>query len=267
LKRWYFSTTTPISAPPNAPSDISFGAFDDLHSRITISWPSAADPDTLDGLLRYEVNSASSSDLATSSWRAVSSGLLQAEVPAFFGGTYVGVRAIDDFGNISAPVVRMWNNFPVGYQPLPHQSDNSVIVGGSLSGGQKIFASSSLNIDAVEMVIGPYNWRGGSSGSYLEIARDAGGVPGEIIATSSGIGHEWWQYGYGTEGVRVADRYAFASPVQIEGGSYFWLLHRDDSYLETAVYGSAADSYPDGYWLSGTTDSGKDAYFYLHATY
>ncbi len=259
-EKYYFQPDTPTSTRPNPPSDISFD-FESFHSILSAGWPSAVDSDTPDGSLRYEFNYTTSTVLMDNLWLPTASvgTWRQVSLPVIFGNKYkIGVRAIDDFGNVSDVMERDWN-FPAGYVPLPHQGDHGSNIGLIAGQSQKFLMSRDAAIDQVAMWVGNSHNSTSYAASYLVIAADNHGTPGTILATSSLIINS---------GCSSCDQgeniYAFADPVDLFAGREYWLAPIDgpSPYNTNVVYGSAGNSYVDGYW-SG--DSNKDAYFYLHA--
>ncbi len=241
------------------PANLSLN-FDDFHSALNLTWFGSTDEDTLDYLITYEINYSTSSVFNDSEWQLVGNRKATA-VGVVFGNSYmVGVRAVDDFRNVSAPAITNWN-FPVGYVPLPSQKDHSIVVGvirpDRTDGSQKITLTDTVTIDAAAMWIGfEYGWYSASISS-LEIYRDNGSAPGELIAasTETGIGKE--------EAPREAI-YEFISPITLEPGAY-WLTPKigpsdRNNPNRTDIFGSSGDAYPDGFW---SANPGADAYFLL----
>jgi hypothetical protein len=104
---WAFIPNFPPLAPPNPPADLST-SFDPLPSRLNLSWPAATDPDTASALLTYEINCGYMPSLDASDWQSVGSALSGSCVIDNQKTYYVGVRAVDDMGNISPPVIKEW---------------------------------------------------------------------------------------------------------------------------------------------------------------
>ncbi len=254
--RYYFRETAPSSTPPFAPGDLTL-QFDDLHSILNLSWLAATDPDSSDGVLTYEINYSTSTEagFSASTWQSVEKNLTGG-VPAIFGNSYkVGMRAVDDFGNVSLLTERNWN-FPSGFAPLPNQSDSSQHFGYSNGAGQRFLVSSSTAISRVAMIMG-----NGGAGSktkvILGIYSDTGGAKGELIATSAFIEEDWPQE---TVRSKRGHMFNFPQPVVLTGGSYYWLVPMTIDYGLSSIYGSDSDTYPDGYWSGGPA---ADAYFFM----
>ncbi|MCL4404083.1 lamin tail domain-containing protein [Patescibacteria group bacterium] len=255
-KEYFFQGINPTSTPPYPPPDIIFGEFDNVHETLAVSWSAAADADTLDELLRYQSAAGSAADLAGSSW-SVPDLSRQVSVPVSADGTYVGVRAVDDFGNLSEPVIKFWNDFPAGYVTLPHQEDNGTVVGlPYTNGAQKISLSAAANIDQVALWALCSNCGGTATAeSVLEVVADSAGDLGAIVATSLPT-TRWFSWGDEV-------RYIFSTPVHLAPGSY-WLRPVRTGAMGLTFYGSSDDNYTGGYWKNDSGDAGNDAYFYLY---
>ncbi len=119
----------PPSTPPFPPASLSF-SFDQFGLDLGISWPASVDPDTTTNLLTYQFNVSTSTSLDDSKWQPMGNSLATSIILVFGNSYVVGVRAIDDFGNISAPIVETWN-FPPGFVPY--------ILGNSVSSASQDF--------------------------------------------------------------------------------------------------------------------------------
>ncbi|MEK7506244.1 MAG: lamin tail domain-containing protein, partial [Patescibacteria group bacterium] len=151
-RQYHFQSAPPPSLPPLAPADVTL-QFDSLHSALNLAWPKATDPDSLDNNIFYEFNYSSSTEFSPAGWQSTGRNL-SVNIPVNFPYGYkIGVRAIDDFGNISQPVAKNWN-FPVDYSPFPHQNDASQIVGTSNGAGQRIFIQIGSNAGKIGMTVG-----------------------------------------------------------------------------------------------------------------
>ena len=255
--QYHFQSALPPSLPPLAPADVVL-QFDSLHSALNLAWPKASDADSLDNNISYELNYSSSTEFSSARWQSVGKNL-SASIPVYFPYGYkIGVRAIDDFGNISGPIAKNWN-FPTNYNPFPHQNDASQIIGASNGAGQRILVSIGSNITKIGMTVGkgagPYS----VTDTFIGIYSDNNGSMGSLIATTTDINYQW----------PMEDRpsarsleFNFISPVYLNSSSYYWLVPMNGPGISNTnhIFGSAGDSYPDGYW-SG--DMGKDASFFL----
>jgi hypothetical protein len=105
----------PPLAPPNQPADLSL-SFDQFALALDVSWPASTDPDTNAGLLTYQFNVSTSTLFDDAQWQLMGNNL-STRISVALGNAYmVGVRAVDDFGNVSVPAVETWN-FPSGFTP------------------------------------------------------------------------------------------------------------------------------------------------------
>ena len=105
------ATSSPSIPPPlSAPGNVTM-QFDPMSMTLSLSFTSSTDPDWPAAPLRYEMNYSTSSMLDDGGWKSVGS------VPLVFGNRYlIGVRARDNFGDISAPATATWD-FPEGFTP------------------------------------------------------------------------------------------------------------------------------------------------------
>jgi len=243
----------PPLQPPGAPPSLSIN-FDSLNSVINLGWPAATDPDTTSSLLTYQINIASStpttsSTLDSSAWQSVGKNLATS-TPVVFDNSYtIGVRAVDDLGNIGLPLVQAWN-FPDGYAPVPQQLDHSIVVGGD-GGAQEIAFLATTTVRGIGF------WTNGVFGAWccsdsaISIHQNIGGSMGPAIATSETV-----RTGpYAGDGERV---YTFDSPPTLSPGLYWFLVENPSGWNDTQIFGSPGDSYPDGFWSPAAS---RDAYF------
>jgi hypothetical protein len=246
----------PPLAAPNPPANATT-SFDSLNSILNFSWSPATDPDTTSSLLTYEWNIATSTTagdaapaLDPTAWQSVGK-IFSASAPVAFGDTYtIGIRAIDDLGNIGQPLIIPWN-FPAGYTPPIQQLDHSVGIGGT-GGAQKITFAATTTVSGIAFWTSPGGGGYCCSESFVSIHEDASGTPGAVIATSDSM-----EFTYLAPG---ADReYGFPSPITLAPGAYWFSVDNGpDHFNDTNVAGSVGDSYPDGEW---STAPGQDAYF------
>lgn len=99
-------TPPPLTVPGNLTED-----FNELTMQLNVSWSSSTDPDWPANPLHYEINYSTSTTLSDSGWTA------PASIPVAVGNSYlIGVRALDNFGAVSAPATATWS-FPAGFVP------------------------------------------------------------------------------------------------------------------------------------------------------
>ena len=104
------ATSTPVPPPLSAPGNVT-AQFDPMSMALSLSFTPSIDPDWSTAPLHYEMNYSTSSVLDEGGWTGVGA------VPLVFGNRYlVGIRARDNFGDISAPATATWD-FPEGFAP------------------------------------------------------------------------------------------------------------------------------------------------------
>lgn len=97
----YFQDTPPVQARPSTPLNLAAN-FDEGNAVVLLSWASSTDADTLNNSIMYEIAYTTSTDLSAAGWGSVGA-LLSTSLDLNFGTTYlIGVRAKDDFGNVSS---------------------------------------------------------------------------------------------------------------------------------------------------------------------
>lgn len=97
-------------SPPvvlNPPSGILFNS-DVSSGQLYFSWSPAAYSDFSSGSFTYSVNCGTSPALDSSSWQPVGGTLSSSCIIDDENSYYVGVRATDDSGDISLPVIEKW---------------------------------------------------------------------------------------------------------------------------------------------------------------
>ena len=103
--------TSTLTPPPLTPPTDVAARFDSLGMTLSLSFGTSTDPDWPANPLHYEMNYSTSSMLSDNGWTALAS------VPVVFGDHYIiGVRARDNYGDISAPATTTWD-FPQGFIP------------------------------------------------------------------------------------------------------------------------------------------------------
>ncbi|MDP3725332.1 MAG: lamin tail domain-containing protein [Nanoarchaeota archaeon] len=112
----YFSSSPPSQAAPTVPSSPSAN-LNEARGTVLFSFASSTDLDTLDNFIAHEVAYTTSSDLSSGAWTLIGYGL-QTNLNLNFGETYlIGVRAKDDFGNLSSST-RIEYTVPIPAPPL-----------------------------------------------------------------------------------------------------------------------------------------------------
>lgn len=105
------AATSTLAPPPiTAPGALAEN-FDALNMQLTLTWSTSTDPDWPANPLHYEMNYSTSTALASDGWTS------PGPIPLAMGNTYlVGIRAADNFGDVSAAATATWS-FPAGFAP------------------------------------------------------------------------------------------------------------------------------------------------------
>jgi|GEM_PF-1081045 hypothetical protein len=105
-----FATSTLTPPPLTTPTNLA-ERFDELGMQLDLSWSTSTDPDWPANPLHYEMNYSTSTSFAGFGWSAAGS------IPVVAGNSYlIGLRAADNYGDVSAAVTTTWN-FPPGFTP------------------------------------------------------------------------------------------------------------------------------------------------------
>lgn len=121
--------TSPLTftEPPTQPQNLQT-SFDRFNLELDLSWEAASDPDSD---FHYQINYTTSTVLSDDGWQSVGSSTATS-IPLVYPNTYkVGVRARDDFYNVSTSTATDWS-FPEWFTTrdvLASQLDNQVVVG------------------------------------------------------------------------------------------------------------------------------------------
>ncbi|OGG37442.1 hypothetical protein A2110_02240 [Candidatus Jorgensenbacteria bacterium GWA1_54_12] len=107
-RRYYVRNSPPGQEAPTiaAPSVL----FDSAGSRVVVSWVQATDADTLDNTLTYEINFS-----PEIGWENVGTTLAYERIVSPGNNFIIGLRAVDDFGNRSTPVMAAWEYPPATF--------------------------------------------------------------------------------------------------------------------------------------------------------
>jgi hypothetical protein len=117
-----FETSTPAIPPPlTTPANLA-ETFDSFGMHLNISFSTSTDPDWPANPLHYQMNYSTSTILSDDEW------IDPGSIPLTVGNSYlVGIRAVDNYGDVSAPATATWN-FPAGFAPYllsPKMNDAS----------------------------------------------------------------------------------------------------------------------------------------------
>jgi hypothetical protein len=106
--------TSPLmfTAPPSQPQNVNIN-FDRFNLSLNLSWDASSDPDSG---FHYQVNYTTSTAFSAEGWQTVGTST-SASIPVVYPNTYkIGVRARDDFYNVSPAAVSEWS-FPAWFDP------------------------------------------------------------------------------------------------------------------------------------------------------
>jgi hypothetical protein len=105
-----FATSTLTPPALTLPTNLAEN-FDELRMQVSLSWSTSTDPDWPANPLHYEMNYSTSTVLSDANW------IDPGSIPVAMGNSYlIGVRALDNYGAISAAATTTWN-FPLGFTP------------------------------------------------------------------------------------------------------------------------------------------------------
>jgi murein DD-endopeptidase MepM/ murein hydrolase activator NlpD len=220
-----------VIAPPSLLGDISV-AFDAANSKINVSWPAATDADEPLVPPTYQVNISTSTTLDSAGWQSEGTNLSASFDVTFPNAYTIGIRALDDFGQPSSPIVASWN-FPVGYAPMPSQLDHSTMF--SYGGGaQKITFAATTTVSAIDFWTAPTSGMFCCSQTYLSVYNDNAGSRGTEIPSGNPV----VTYGPYDGGGEVS--YPFSAPIAFSPGSYWFAITVGPSGTTnpTILYGS-----------------------------
>lgn len=105
--KYYFQTETPEHQPPQFDGELELD-FNKQKSWLVTGWQRAADSDTLDSLITYEINYSTSTQLEAWSWQSVGAASETHKQVSPGNAFLIGVRAKDDFGNYSEIKTAEW---------------------------------------------------------------------------------------------------------------------------------------------------------------
>lgn len=125
VTRWQVQAEKPSQYPPILSDDIQT-VFSDIDSKLTLTLPQKSDNDTLDRDVVYELNFSPLADgvLNETLWNATSTAREYARSVLPNDAFLIGVRARDDFGNLSGVATTTWE-YPSTQFPIAQtQSDD-----------------------------------------------------------------------------------------------------------------------------------------------
>ncbi len=228
-KTKYYFGNQPNRQPPQLTGSINF-SFDKPNSRLDIDWPKAADSDTLDSLLTYEIQYASSTE-----WLSVGTATATTKFVSPGDNLSISVRTKDDFGNYSNYLSEIQWSYPetVFYITQTEANASSSIPFGKKDGTQKEFvalqsitATTTLNINRVVLKI-QHAVKNNTANLRLAIYEDDGSNHpnpgqklGEAIMTNV----------FGTDGNQDMT-FGFNNPISLNAGTKYWLVLGVENYL------------------------------------
>ena len=243
----------PPLQPPNPPGTGAI-SFDSLNSRINFLWRAATDPDTASNLLTYEVQVTTSTAFDPTRWISLGKTFSAGAAVAFGNQYMIGIRAVDDFGAVSQPLVETWN-FPAGYAPVPEQLDHSAQLPG---GAQKITLVATTTISSIALwTVAIPNGEYCCGETLVSFHPDVNGNIGDAVLGSSGVVEV---HAGISQGPSAEETYTFSPSLTLSPGAYWLSLDNApvQALVGTEAFGSPGDSYPDGQWSDAP---GQDAYF------
>lgn len=123
--KFFFQGTPPSQHAPEL--EMFSTSFDDLNTTLTALWDRAADADSIDTELVYELNFTPITDASTTLddalWAATTTLLSYKKTVAPGDAFLIGFRARDDFGNTSAIATTTWSHPPVSFSITQEASD------------------------------------------------------------------------------------------------------------------------------------------------
>lgn len=111
-----------VQEPPQIDGSLT-AAFDKSQSKLSVSWLAAADDDSWDGFITYEINYATTGEFYRDSWQSVAGAVGHSRAVADGDRFFIGVRACDDFGNCSEPKTTEWSYPQLQYFISQTQND------------------------------------------------------------------------------------------------------------------------------------------------
>jgi hypothetical protein len=223
-----FATSTLVAPPLTVPTNLAEN-FDRFGMQLTLSWSTSTDPDWSANSLHYETNYSTSTTLSDTEWTA------PAAIPVTMGNSYlIGVRALDNYGAISAVATTTWN-FPQGFSPYllsPELSDAS----------QYFTVSSTSTLQSI--ALSTANWQTGArnwSGPWCTLQ-----LFDEYNLSSMGMTQsDNTVYGYDCAGTPTFS-FASTSPVLYPSHRYHWVFAAQTGNPSTGAsvqfYGTAMDT-------------------------
>ena len=230
--KYYFKSGTPAHSTPQLTGEITFN-FDKQNSKLNVNWPSATDSDTLDALLTYEIKYISSGD-----WQPVGGSTNTTKIVSAGDIFSVSVRAKDDFGNYSTPVlIKEWSYPATDFTFV--QSENNTLSSsfglgygyyGSDGNGinlQSLAPINTLQFDKASLRVKQTLFNDNAN-LKLSVYSDSNNQPDFSSALSSSV----------ISNISNPDSnsdltFHFVSPVSLSANSKYWLALEVESYSDS----------------------------------
>jgi hypothetical protein len=121
-KKYYLQNNTSHLQAPKKPKEPIL-TFNPTSQKLSVSSNGSTDLDSLDSNINYEYNYSTSTELNPQTWQKTPyEKTPQFEIDVLYPYSYtIGLRAIDDFGNISEPEIKTWS-FPNNFLILINQN-------------------------------------------------------------------------------------------------------------------------------------------------
>jgi hypothetical protein len=104
------ATSTIVEPPITTPTNVS-ESFDPLGMQVSVAWSTSTDPEWPLNPLHYQMNYSTSTTLSDAGWTD------PGPILVALGNSYrIGIRAADNYGDVSAAATVTWN-FPEGFIP------------------------------------------------------------------------------------------------------------------------------------------------------
>ena len=169
----FFQEELPPQAKPTKP-EITELLFGDLTANLSFNWNKSTDSDTFDWLIRYQSNYSASSEFLDDAWTEVGGKIVEQ------GNDYlIGLRAIDDFGNVSDTATSTWS-FPSDFiqYSVSSQLDNA---------SQDFVPQKSGNLSSIQVSIADFQTNSRNRNSnicYLGLYELVDGSAPKLIANN-----------------------------------------------------------------------------------
>lgn len=241
-KTKYYLENMPSHRPPSRPSNIA-SSFDRTDLNLKISFSSSSDFDTLDRLINYEFNYSTSTSgiFDDSNWQSIGRNA-EFNFEPIFGNDYAfGIRATDEFNNISEIGIINWS-FPSDFAVIQSQLDSQTEFNANTDIVAQVFIpnysgyAENLKVYSQDFIRG-YS---GDMQAFIYDTDNPQNVSPQNLLSSSDI-------------INVSDMYSrkynfhFSNPILLEEGhSYIWLINING--IRTGFKGICSNNSVGGSW-------------------